>query len=171
MGLFSPFVGLTRARLIGVEAAGHGIETGEHAATLTAGHVGVLHGSRAYLLQDEMGQIRNAHSIAAGLDYPGVGPELSYLREQGRLESVAVTDAQALAGLKLLAETEGIIPALETAHAIGHLPHLVPTLRPGAVVVVGLSGRGDKDMGTVADALRVPLGSDGHGAARPASGD
>ena len=171
MGLFSPFVGLARARLIGVEAAGHGIETGEHAATLTAGHAGVLHGSRTYLLQDEMGQIRNAHSIAAGLDYPGVGPELSYLREQGRLESVAVTDAQALAGLKLLAETEGIIPALETAHAIGHLPRLVPTLRPGAVIVVGLSGRGDKDMGTVADALRVPLGSDGAGAGRPASGD
>lgn len=161
MGLFSPFVARTRTRLIGVEAAGHGVETGEHAAPLTAGHIGVLHGSRTYLLQDEMGQIRNAHSIAAGLDYPGVGPELSYLRQQGRLESVAVTDGDALEGLKLLAETEGIIPALETAHAIAHLPRLVPELRPGAVVVVGLSGRGDKDMVTVADALGVALSADG----------
>jgi tryptophan synthase beta chain len=169
MGLFSPFVACARTRLIAVEAAGHGVDTGEHAASLTAGHVGVLHGNRTYLLQDEAGQIRNAHSIAAGLDYPGVGPELSYLRERGRLESVAVKDEQALEGLKLLAETEGIIPALETAHAIGHLPHLVSRLRPGAVVVVGLSGRGDKDMGTVADALGVPLGGDG--AERRAAGN
>jgi tryptophan synthase beta chain len=158
MGLFAPFVGRPRVRLIGVEAAGRGLETEAHAAPLTAGHVGVLHGNRTYLLQDETGQIRNAHSIAAGLDYPGVGPELSYLRERGRLESVGVTDAGALEGLKLLAETEGIIPALETAHAIGHLPRLVEGLRPGAIVVVGLSGRGDKDMGTVADALGVDLG-------------
>jgi tryptophan synthase beta chain len=157
MGLFAPFIGTSGARLIGVEAAGRGIETGAHAAPLTAGQVGVLHGNRTYLLQDETGQIRNAHSIAAGLDYPGVGPELSYLREEGRLESVAVTDTDALDGLKLLAQTEGIIPALETAHAVGYLPRLVPTLRPGTVVVVGLSGRGDKDMGTVADALGVDL--------------
>lgn len=159
MGLFWPFVGMERVRLIGVEAAGHGVRTGAHAASLTAGHVGVLHGNRTYLLQDEMGQIRNAHSIAAGLDYPGVGPELSYLRDQGRLESKAVTDDEALEGLKLLAETEGIIPALETAHAISYLVRLAPRLRPGSVVVVGLSGRGDKDMGTVADALGVDLGA------------
>jgi tryptophan synthase beta chain len=157
MGLFSPFVRVPRVRLVGVEAAGHGLETGQHAAPLNAGHVGVLHGNRTLLLQDETGQIRNAHSIAAGLDYPGVGPELSFLREQGRLECAAVTDREALDGLKLLAETEGIIPALETAHAIGYLPKLVSGLRRGAVVVVGLSGRGDKDMGTVADALGVPL--------------
>ena len=160
MGLFTPFVSAAGVRLIGVEAAGRGIETGAHAAPRNAGHVGVLHGNRTYLLQDETGQIRNAHSIAAGLDYPGVGPELSYLKEQGRLECAAVTDAQALEGLQLLAETEGIIPALETAHAVGYLPTLVPRLRRGAVVVVGLSGRGDKDMGTVAEALHVPLGDE-----------
>ena len=157
MGLFSPFVDSPRVRLIGVEAAGRGIETGEHAATLSAGHIGVLHGSRTYLLQDETGQIRNAHSIAAGLDYPGVGPELSLLRDKGRIECVAATDREALEGLKLLSETEGIIPALETAHAIAYLPRLVPRLRRGAVVVLGLSGRGDKDMGTVAEALGVGL--------------
>lgn len=160
MGLFWPFVGMERVRLIGVEAAGHGVKTQAHAASLTKGHVGVLHGNRTYLLQDETGQIRNAHSIAAGLDYPGVGPELSYLRDEGRLESVAATDQEALEGLKLLAETEGVIPALETAHAIGYLPRLVPHMRPGSVIVVGLSGRGDKDMGTVADALGVGLGQD-----------
>jgi tryptophan synthase beta chain len=157
MGLFSSFIGSPRVRLVAVEAAGRGIETGAHAASLHAGHVGVLHGNRTYLLQDETGQIRNAHSVAAGLDYPGVGPELSYLRDRGRLECVAVTDSQAIEGLKLLSETEGIIPALETAHAVAVLPRLVPQLRRGAIVVVGLSGRGDKDMGTVADALGVPL--------------
>jgi len=157
MGLFAPFVGSPHVQLVGVEAAGRGIETGEHAATLNAGHVGVLHGSRTYLLQDETGQIRNAHSIAAGLDYPGVGPELSLLKDQGRLECAAASDGEALEGLKLLAETEGIIPALETAHAIGYLPRLVPRLRRGAIVVLGLSGRGDKDMGSVAEALGVGL--------------
>jgi tryptophan synthase beta chain len=157
MGLFAPFTGSPRVRLVGVEAAGRGIETGEHAATLNAGHVGVLHGSRTYLLQDETGQIRNAHSIAAGLDYPGVGPELSLLKDQGKLECATAGDDEALEGLKLLAETEGIIPALETAHAIGYLPRLVPRLRRGAVVVLGLSGRGDKDMGSVAEALGVGL--------------
>ncbi len=160
MGLFSPFVGVPRVRLVGVEAAGHGLESGAHSASLTAGHIGVLHGNRTYLLQDEMGQIRNAHSIAAGLDYPGVGPELSYLRDRGRLESVAVGDDTALAGLRLLSETEGIIPALETAHAIGYLPTLVKRLRPDAIIVVGLSGRGDKDMGTVASALGFALDAD-----------
>jgi tryptophan synthase beta chain len=160
MGLFTPFVASPGVRLIGVEAAGRGIETGAHAAPLNAGHVGVLHGNRTYLLQDETGQIQNAHSIAAGLDYPGVGPELSYLKDQGRLECAAVTDAQALEGLQLLAETEGIIPALETAHAVAYLPTLVSRLRRGAVVVVGLSGRGDKDMGTVAAALQVRLGDE-----------
>ena len=157
MGLFSPFIDSPGTRLVAVEAAGRGLESGAHAAPLNAGHVGVLHGNRTYLLQNETGQIRPAHSIAAGLDYPGVGPELSFLRESGRLECAAATDAEALEGLRLLSTTEGIIPALETAHAIGHLPHLVPRLRRGAVVVVGLSGRGDKDMGTVAEALGVSL--------------
>jgi tryptophan synthase beta chain len=157
MGLFSPFVRSPRVRLVGVEAAGHGIDTGAHAAPLTAGHVGVLHGNKTFLLQDETGQIRNAHSIAAGLDYPGVGPELSYLREQGRLETGTATDAEALEGLALLARTEGIIPALETAHAIGHLPRVVAGMRAGSAVVVGLSGRGDKDMGTVAEAIGFEL--------------
>jgi tryptophan synthase beta chain len=160
MGLFAPFIASEGVRLIGVEAAGLGLETGAHAAPLNAGYVGVLHGNRTYLLQDETGQIRNAHSIAAGLDYPGVGPELSYLREQGRLECAAVTDDEALSGLKMLAETEGIIPALETAHAIGFLPSLVGKLKRGAVVVVGLSGRGDKDMGTVAEAMQLQLGEE-----------
>jgi len=160
MGLFAPFIATEGVRLIGVEAAGHGLETGAHAAPLNAGHVGVLHGNRTFLLQDENGQIRNAHSIAAGLDYPGVGPELSYLRERGRLECAAVKDDEALSGLKMLAETEGIIPALETAHAVGFLPSLVGKLKRGGIVVVGLSGRGDKDMGTVAEALQLQLGEE-----------
>lgn len=155
MGLFYPFIKDEGVRLIGVEAAGHGLHTGRHAATLTAGRPGVLHGAYSYLLQDEDGQVREAHSISAGLDYPGVGPEHAYLHDTGRAVYVAVTDEEALAGLRLLAETEGIIPALESSHAIGYLPRLAPELEHGSIVVVSLSGRGDKDMATVARLMNL----------------
>ena len=157
IGLFYPFIKDTAVRMIGVEAAGLGLNGPMHAATITAGSVGVLHGNRTYLLQDEMGQIRETHSIAAGLDYPGVGPELAWLNETGRAEYVAVTDQEALAALRLLSETEGIIPALESSHAIAYVAKLAPTLPREQVVVVNLSGRGDKDMGTVAKAFGVTL--------------
>jgi tryptophan synthase beta chain len=157
IGLFYPFIKDQSVRLVGVEAAGLGLSGPMHAATITAGSVGVLHGNRTFLLQDEMGQIRETHSIAAGLDYPGVGPELAWLRHTGRAEYVTVTDAEALDGLKLLSETEGIIPALESAHAIAHVVKLAPTLSRDQVMIVNLSGRGDKDMQTVARALGVSL--------------
>jgi len=149
LGLFHPFVGERGVRLVGVEAAGHGVLTGRHAATLTAGAPGILHGSLSYLLQDEDGQVLPAHSISAGLDYPGVGPEHAWLRESGRAEYVAVTDEQALEALDLLARLEGIIPALESAHAIAHAVRLAATLPRQARLVIGLSGRGDKDVETV----------------------
>jgi tryptophan synthase beta chain len=157
IGLFYPFIKDARVRMIGVEAAGLGLNGPSHAATLNAGSVGVLHGNRTYLLQDEMGQIRETHSIAAGLDYPGVGPEHAWLKDTGRAQYVAVTDAEALEGLKLLSETEGIIPALESAHAVAYAVKLAPTLSREQVVIVNLSGRGDKDMQTVAQALGVSL--------------
>jgi tryptophan synthase beta chain len=150
IGLFHPFLKDAGVRMIGVEAGGLGLATGQHAATLNAGSVGVLHGNRTYLLQDELGQIRETHSIAAGLDYPGVGPEHSYLKDIGRAEYATATDAEALAALKVLSETEGIIPALESAHAVAHAIKLVPTLAREQIVIVNLSGRGDKDMLTVA---------------------
>jgi tryptophan synthase beta chain len=153
MGLFHAFVTEPSVRLIGVEAAGEGVATGRHAATITEGRVGVLHGAMSLLLQDAEGQVQEAHSISAGLDYPGVGPEHSYLRKIGRAEYAAVTDAEALAALQRLSELEGIIPALETAHAFAHLETLCPTLAPGTEVVVNLSGRGDKDVNTVAERL------------------
>jgi tryptophan synthase beta chain len=153
MGLFHAFVTDASVRLIGVEAAGEGVATGRHAATITEGRVGVLHGAMSLLLQDAEGQVQEAHSISAGLDYPGVGPEHSYLRKIGRAEYAAVTDAEALAALQRLSELEGIIPALETAHAFAHLETLCPTLAPGTEVVVNLSGRGDKDVNTVAERL------------------
>jgi len=153
IGLFYPFLKDNSVRMIGVEAAGLGLSGSMHAATITAGAVGVLHGNRTYLLQDEMGQIRETHSIAAGLDYPGVGPELAWLKDSGRAEYATITDAEALDGLKLLSETEGIIPALESAHAIGYVAKLAPTLPRDQVMIVNLSGRGDKDMQTVACAL------------------
>ena len=153
MGLFHAFVTEPSVRLIGVEAAGEGVATGRHAATITEGRVGVLHGAMSLLLQDAEGQVQEAHSTSAGLDYPGVGPEHSYLRQIGRAEYAAVTDAEALAALQRLSELEGIIPALETAHAFAHLDILCPTLAPGTEVVVNLSGRGDKDVNTVADRL------------------
>jgi tryptophan synthase beta subunit len=155
IGLFHPFLG-DPVRLVGVEAAGEGLDA-KHAATLTMGRPGVLHGTRSYLLQDEGGQVLEAHSISAGLDYPGVGPEHSWLKVSGRAEYVSVTDEQAIEGFQLLCETEGIIPALEPAHAIAHLPALVRGLGPDDIVLLNLSGRGDKDMGTVAEALGVTV--------------
>ncbi len=157
MGLFHAFVPDAEVRLIGVEAAGEGVATGRHAATLTAGRIGVLHGSRSYVLCDDDGQILPAHSISAGLDYPGVGPEHAFLRDSGRAQYVAVTDQQALDALSLLGRTEGILCALETAHAIAHLRTLAPALGRGKQIVVALSGRGDKDMETVATRLGVKL--------------
>jgi tryptophan synthase beta chain len=153
MGLFHAFVPDTGVKLFGVEAAGDGIATGRHAATLSEGRIGVLHGSKSFLLTDDDGQILPAHSISAGLDYPGVGPEHSWLKQSGRATYLAVTDQEALAGLQLLARTEGILCALETAHAIAALGKIAPTLGAHPLVVVGISGRGDKDMPTVARVL------------------
>ena len=153
MGLFHPFVGDTSVRMIGVEAAGEGVASGRHAATITEGRVGVLHGAMSLLLQDAEGQVVEAHSISAGLDYPGVGPEHSYLKEIGRAEYLAVTDDDALAALQRVSQLEGIIPALETAHAFAALESLCPSLPPGTEVVLNLSGRGDKDVNTVAEKL------------------
>jgi len=157
MGLFHAFRADRRVELIGVEAAGHGIESGAHAASLSAGQVGVLHGNKTYLLQDETGQIRNAHSISAGLDYPGVGPEHAWLRDSGRATYVTVTDDEAVEALRLLTATEGIIPALESAHAVAHAIRMAPRLEQRKILLVNLSGRGDKDMGTVAEHLGVKL--------------
>ena len=155
LGLFSAFLD-DQVRLIGVEAAGEGL-AGRNAAPLGVGSPGVLHGARSYLLQDEHGQVLEAHSISAGLDYPGVGPEHSWLKVSERAEYVSVTDEEALAAFRLLSETEGIIPALEPAHALAYLSTLLLQLAPDDLVLVNLSGRGDKDMGTVADALGVTL--------------
>jgi tryptophan synthase beta chain len=157
MGLFYPFLDDPGVRLIGVEAGGAGIETGRHAASITSGQVGVLHGKKTYVLQDELGQVRPAHSISAGLDYPGVGPEHAYLHDSGRAQYVSVTDAEAVEGLTLLTETEGIIPALETAHAVAYAAKLAPRMRSDQTIIVNLSGRGDKDMNTVAAHLGVTL--------------
>jgi tryptophan synthase beta chain len=153
IGLFHAFRADAGVRLVGVEAAGHGVETGKHSATLSAGRPGVLHGSHSYVLQDAWGQILEAHSISAGLDYPGVGPEHSYLKDSGRAEYASVTDEEALEGFKLLCRTEGIIPALEPSHALAWLAHEARSLSREAIVVLGLSGRGDKDMATVSGAL------------------
>jgi tryptophan synthase beta chain len=149
MGLFHPFIKDTSVRLIGVEAAGEGIETGKHAASLKGGEPGVLHGNRTFLLQSEDGQITDAHSISAGLDYPGIGPEHAWLHEVGRGEYVSATDDEALAAFQTLCRLEGIIPALESAHAIAHAIKLAPTLPADHLMVINLSGRGDKDMATV----------------------
>ena len=157
MGLFYPFVDDPTVRLVGVEAAGLGVATGKHAASISAGRVGVLHGNKTYLLQDADGQIQHAHSVSAGLDYPGVGPEHAYLNDLGRAEYVSVTDDEALAAFRMLTEMEGIIPALESAHAIAHLLKLAPELPTDAVILVCLSGRGDKDIHTVAEAMGFEL--------------
>ena len=150
MGLFYEFVKDESVRLIGVEAAGSGVDTGKHAATLTAGSPGVLHGAMSYLLQDNEGQVTEAHSISAGLDYPGVGPEHSYLKDVGRAEYYSITDQEALDAFQLLCRLEGIIPALETAHAFAYLDKLCPQLTGNPLIVINSSGRGDKDVQTVA---------------------
>ncbi len=157
IGIFHPFLDDKGVRLIGVEAAGRGLETGEHAASLAAGRVGVLHGTKSYLLQDSYGQVRETHSISAGLDYPGVGPEHSYLKDTGRATYVAVSDEEALEGFQLLCSTEGIAPALEPAHAIFYAAKMASSLDKEQIIVVNLSGRGDKDMDIVAQALGVKL--------------
>ncbi|MAG99484.1 MULTISPECIES: tryptophan synthase subunit beta [Pseudomonadaceae] len=149
MGLFHPFLDYPEVQMVGVEAAGHGIDTGKHAASLKGGTPGVLHGNRTYLLQDGDGQIADAHSISAGLDYPGIGPEHAWLHEQGRIEYVAVTDQQALDAFHNCCRTEGIIPALETSHALAEVARRAPTLPKDHLMVVCLSGRGDKDMPTI----------------------
>ena len=151
IGIFAPYIPYENTRLIGVEAAGLGLETGKHAASLTLGSPGVLHGNRTYLLQDADGQIIEPHSISAGLDYPGVGPEHAYLKDIGRAEYVSITDDEALAAFHRLCRTEGIIPALESSHAVAYAIKLAATMRPDQHILVNLSGRGDKDIGTVAD--------------------
>jgi tryptophan synthase beta chain len=151
IGTFYEFIGDEDVRLVGVEAAGEGVDTGRHSATLSAGRPGVLHGSLSYLLQDENGQIQEAHSISAGLDYPGVGPEHSWLKATGRGEYLAVTDEEALEGFRLLCRTEGIIPALESAHAIYHVSRMAADMAADDVIVVCLSGRGDKDVPSIAE--------------------
>ena len=151
MGIFHPYLAHAGVRLIGVEAAGEGIATGRHSASLTAGRPGVLHGNRTYLLQDADGQIIETHSVSAGLDYPGVGPEHAWLKDSGRAEYVSITDDEALAAFHHCCRIEGIIPALESAHALAYAAKLAPTLAPDKVLLVNLSGRGDKDMNTVAE--------------------
>ena len=157
MGLFYPFLNNRSVKLVGVEASGYGIETGKHAAPLCAGSPGVLHGNKTYLLQDQHGQITHAHSISAGLDYPGVGPEHSWLKDTGRAEYVSITDDEALAAFSTLTREEGIIPALESSHAIAHTLKLAPLLDKDKTIVVCLSGRGDKDMHTVAEAMGMNI--------------
>ncbi len=151
IGAFYEFIGDASVRLVGVEAAGEGIATGRHSATLSAGRPGVLHGSMSYLLQDEHGQIQEAHSISAGLDYPGVGPEHSWLKATGRAEYLAVTDDEALEGFRLLCRTEGIIPALESAHAIYHVSRMAAAMPSDSIILACLSGRGDKDVPSIAE--------------------
>jgi tryptophan synthase beta chain len=150
IGIFHAFLDDESVRLVGMEAAGEGVDTLRHAATLSMGRPGVLHGAKSYLLQDQDGQTLESHSISAGLDYPGVGPEHSWLKDIGRAEYIPVTDTEAMSALKLLSQTEGIIPAIETAHALAGIEKLMPSLKPDAKVLVNLSGRGDKDMETAA---------------------
>ncbi len=157
MGLFYPFIEDSSVKLLGVEAAGFGVGTGKHAASISAGSPGVLHGNKTYLLQDDDGQIQHAHSISAGLDYPGVGPEHAHLRDIERAEYVSITDTEALEAFQKLTHVEGIIPALESAHAIAQVIKLAPMLSSDKILLVNLSGRGDKDIHTVADALGVDL--------------
>ncbi|WP_018145854.1 MULTISPECIES: tryptophan synthase subunit beta [unclassified Thioalkalivibrio] len=157
IGLFHPFLGDESVAMIGVEAGGDGVETGRHSAPLCAGQPGVLHGNRTYLMEDENGQIIGTHSVSAGLDYPGVGPEHAWLKDIGRVNYVSVTDDQALAGFHRMTRTEGIIPALETSHAIAHVLDLAPQMRPDQSIIINLSGRGDKDLNTVAEREGITL--------------
>jgi tryptophan synthase beta chain len=151
MGIFYPYIPYANTRLIGVEAAGAGLESGKHSASIQRGSPGVLHGNRTYVLQDDNGQVTETHSISAGLDYPGVGPEHAFLNDIGRAEYVGITDTEALAAFHHLCRTEGIIPALESSHALSYAMKLAATMRPDQSILVNLSGRGDKDIGTVAD--------------------
>jgi tryptophan synthase beta chain len=164
IGLFWPFIGDRRVRIVGVEPGGHGIKSGKHGASLGSGAVGVLHGSMSYVLQNDDGQVAEAHSISAGLDYPGVGPEHSYYKDTGRFEYVSVTDDEALEGFQALTRLEGIMPALESAHAVAHAMRAAARMRKTQTVLVGLSGRGDKDVHTVGQALEAHA-SNGHGGA------
>jgi len=158
MGIFYPYIDVEGVRLIGVEAGGHGLHTGQHAAPLTANSpIGVLHGNRTYLMQDEDGNIIETHSISAGLDYPGVGPEHAWLKDIKRAEYVAITDDEAMAAFHNLCRTEGIIPAMETSHALAHAEKMAKTMSPDQVVLVNLSGRGDKDINTVARLANITL--------------
>ena len=157
IGLFHPFLDDREVEITGVEAAGHGIDSGEHAASLTGGEPGVLHGNRTYLLQDDDGQIKDAHSISAGLDYPGIGPEHSWLNDTGRVKYVAITDNEALEAFQLCCRTEGIIPALEPSHALAHVCKIAPQMDRDKIIVMNMCGRGDKDVFTVAKALGVEL--------------
>ena len=157
IGLFHPFLDEDAVRMVGVEAAGHGVDTGKHAASITAGRPGVLHGNRTYLLQDDDGQIIEAHSISAGLDYPGIGPEHAWLKDSGRVSYVAITDEQALDAFHLCSRLEGIIPALEPAHALAHVVELAPGLPADHILVMNMCGRGDKDIFTVADTMGASL--------------
>ena len=166
IGLFWPFIRDPRVRIVGVEPAGHGLSTGRHGAALGAGAVGVLHGSMSYLLQNDDGQISEAHSISAGLDYPGVGPEHAYYKELGRFEYESATDAEALEAFQALTRLEGIMPALESAHAVAYVMRVAKRMKKSESIVIGLSGRGDKDVHTVEQAL---AGANGHGAASRAA--
>jgi tryptophan synthase beta chain len=157
IGLFHPFLDDPDVAMVGIEAAGRGIETGQHAASLTGGAPGILHGNKTYLLQDEDGQITEAHSISAGLDYPGIGPEHSWLHECGRVKYMPITDTEALDAFQLCSQLEGIIPALESAHALAALPKLAKEYGPDRIILVNVSGRGDKDIYTVADALGTKI--------------
>lgn len=157
MGIFHPYIPFEHTKLVGVEAAGEGVETGKHSASLTAGRVGVLHGNRTYVLQDENGQVAETHSVSAGLDYPGVGPEHAWLKDSGRASYVSVTDDEALASFHHCCQIEGIIPALETSHALAYAAKLAPTLPKDQVILVNLSGRGDKDINTVAQRAGMVL--------------
>ena len=157
MGLFHPFLDDRDVQMVGVEAGGKGVESGSHAASLSAGRPGVLHGNRTYLLQDGDGQIIEAHSISAGLDYPGIGPEHAWLCESGRVSYVSITDSEALDAFQLCAQLEGILPALEPAHALAYVTKIAPTLPADHIIVMNMCGRGDKDIFTVADALGVSI--------------
>ncbi|MGH7788952.1 MAG: tryptophan synthase subunit beta [Candidatus Binatia bacterium] len=157
MGLFYPFIGDAGVGMVGVEAAGDGIDTGRHAASISGGMIGVLHGKKTYVLQDELGQVREAHSISAGLDYPGVGPEHAHLHATGRASYVGITDTEALEGLQTLTSCEGIIPALESSHAVAYAMKAAPKMGREQLIIINLSGRGDKDMNTVAKHLGVSL--------------
>ena len=157
MGTFYPFRDEKNVAMYGVEAAGHGLRTSEHSASINGGKVGVLHGNKTYLLQDEHGQVRDAYSIAAGLDYPGVGPEHAYFHATKRVKYVTITDKEAIAAFSFLSRKEGIIPALEPAHALAHVTKIAPSMSRDEIILMNLCGRGDKDIFTVADRLGVKL--------------